>query len=98
MMSSAPTPVPAAGRVREEAARLFRLAGPVMIAYLGTISMGTVDMKMSGELGAGALGAVALGHMWAVAVSILVWGAARALDPVVAQAHGAGDTRGAGLG
>lgn len=98
MTPSAPTPVPAAGGLREEAVRLFRLAGPVMIAYLGTISMGTVDMKMSGALGAEALASVALGHMWGVAVAILVWGAARALDPVVAQAHGAGDIRGAGLG
>lgn len=69
-----------------------------MIAYLGTISMGTVDMKMAGALGAGALGAVALGHMWGIAASIIAWGAARALDPVVAQARGAGDTRAAGLG
>jgi MATE family multidrug resistance protein len=60
--------------------------------------MGTVDMKMSGALGAKALGAVALGHMWGVAAAIIAWGAARALDPVVAQARGAGDTRAAGLG
>jgi multidrug resistance protein, MATE family len=98
MSIAATTPVPPAGGVRAEAGRILRLAGPVMIAYLGTISMGTVDMKMSGALGAGALGSVALGHMWGAAAAILVWGAGRALDPVVAQAHGAGDVRGAGLG
>jgi MATE family multidrug resistance protein len=69
-----------------------------MIAYLGTISMGTVDMKMAGAVSAGALGSVALGHMWGIAASIIAWGAARALDPVVAQARGAGDARAAGLG
>lgn len=84
--------------VRAEIARVLRLAGPVMIAYLGTISMGTVDMKMSGLISAEALAAVALGHTWSVAATILVWGAGRALDPVVAQAHGAGDVRAAGLG
>src|SRR5262249_4073034 len=81
-----------------EARRLLRLAGPVMIAYLGTISMGTVDMKMAGLLGSKALAAVALGHTWSVAAAIFVWGAGRALDPVVAQAQGAGDVRAAGLG
>lgn len=98
MNTAAPTPVPPVAGLRGEAGRILRLAGPVMIAYLGTISMGTVDMKMAGALGASALGAVALGHMWGIAASIIAWGAARALDPVVAQARGAGDVRAAGLG
>ena len=98
MNTAARTPVPPVAGLRDEAARVWLLAGPVMIAYLGTISMGTVDMMMSGALGAKALGAVALGHMWGMAAAIVAWGAARALDPVVAQARGAGDTRAAGLG
>lgn len=92
------SPIPPVTGLRAEAARILRLAWPVMIAYLGTISMGTIDMKMSGLLGADALAAVALGHTWGVAAAIFVWGAGRALDPVVAQAQGAGDVRGAGLG
>jgi len=98
MNDAAPRPVPPVTGRTTEAVRILRLAGPVMIAYLGTISMGTVDMKMAGALGAGALGAVALGHMWSITSSIVAWGAARALDPVVAQARGAGDVRAAGLG
>ena len=98
MNIAATTPVPPVAGIRHEAGRILRLAGPVMIAYLGTISMGTVDMKMAGALGPKALGAVALGHMWGIAASIIAWGAARALDPVVAQARGAGDTLAAGLG
>jgi MATE family multidrug resistance protein len=98
MNVAATTPVPPVAGTRHEAGRILRLAGPVMIAYLGTISMGTVDMKMAGGLGPEALGAVALGHMWGIAASIIAWGAARALDPVVAQARGAGDTLAAGLG
>jgi len=96
-MDAAPQVERAAGS-RDEAARILRLAGPVMVAYLGTISMGTVDMKMAGTISPAALGAVALGHMWSIASAIIAWGAARALDPVVAQAHGAGDVRAAGLG
>ena len=98
MNTAARMPVPPVAGLRDEAARVLGLAGPVMIAYLATVSMGTVDMLMSGALGAKALGAVALGHMWGIAASIVAWGAARALDPVVAQARGAGDTRAAGVG
>jgi multidrug resistance protein, MATE family len=98
MNDAARTPVPPVAGLRDEALRVLRLAFPVMIAYLGTISMGTIDMMMSGALGPKALGAVALGHMWCIAASIIAWGAARALDPVVAQARGAGDTHAAGLG
>jgi len=98
MNSAAQRPVPPFAGRRSEAARQLRLAFPVMLAYLGTISMGTIDMKMAGVLGAGALGAVALGNVWAFSSSIVAWGAARALDPVVAQARGAGDARAAGLG
>lgn len=76
----------------------MRLAGPVMIAYLGTISMGTIDTMMAGRLGPAALGSVALGHTWGIAVAIVAYGAARVLDPIVAQAYGAGDVRAAGLG
>ncbi len=98
MDTAARTPVAPVFGLRDEAARVLGLAGPVMVAYLGTISMGTVDMMMSGALGPEALGAVALGHMWAIAAAIVAWGAARALDPVVSQARGAGDTGAAGNG
>jgi MATE family multidrug resistance protein len=88
---------PVTGR-GDELRRLMRLAGPVMIAYLGTISMGTIDTMMAGRLGPAALGSVALGHTWGIAVAIVAYGAARVLDPIVAQAYGAGDVRAAGLG
>ena len=50
MNTAAPTPVSPAAGFRDEALRILRLAGPVMIAYLGTISIGTVDMKLSGAV------------------------------------------------
>ena len=88
---------PVAGRA-DEMRRLLALAGPVTLAYLGTISMGTVDTVMAGRLGPSALGSVALGHTWGIAVAIVAYGAARVLDPIVAQAYGASDVRAAGLG
>lgn len=81
-----------------EARRLVRLALPVIAGYLGTVAMGTVDVIMSGRLGADVLASVALGNAWAVGVAIVSWGAARALDPIVAQAHGAQDHAAVGLG
>ncbi len=83
---------------RAEAARLLRLAAPVVVAYLGTVAMGVVDTIMVGRLGAGALAAVALANTWTFGLVIVALGAARALDPIVAQAHGAGDRRTVGLG
>lgn len=84
--------------VRAELRRLFDLAWPVSVAYIGSVSLSTVDTVMAGRLGPETMAAVALGALWHVAVSIVAFGAARALDPVVAQAFGAGDRRGVGLG
>jgi MATE family multidrug resistance protein len=81
-----------------EAGDLLSLAWPVALAYLGTVGMGVVDTMMVGRLGAAPLAAVALANTWNFGVVILALGAARGLDPVVSQAHGAGDTRTAGLG
>ena len=89
---------PADGSRRAEAARIARLAAPVVVAYLGTVAMGVVDTIMVGRLGAGALAAVALANTWTFGLVIVALGAARALDPIVAQAHGRGDRRTVGLG
>lgn len=89
---------PADDSRRAEAARLARLAAPVVVAYLGTVAMGVVDTVMVGRLGAGALAAVALANTWNFGIVIVALGASRALDPIVAQAHGAGDRRTVGLG
>lgn len=78
---------------RTEIVRLVSLGWPVTVAYIGTVLMGTVDTVMSGRLGAATLAAVALGATWHIACGIVAFGAARALDPVVAQAFGAGDRR-----
>jgi MATE family multidrug resistance protein len=85
--------VPPWSGARTEITRLAGLAWPVTVAYIGTVLMGTVDTIMAGRLGAQALAAVALGATWHIAVGIVAFGAARAIDPVVSQAFGAGDRR-----
>jgi MATE family multidrug resistance protein len=70
---------------------LLVLALPVITVQLGMMAMGVVDTIMVGHLSAAALAAVALGNVYYFGASIFGMGALMALDPVVAQAVGAGD-------
>src|SRR5579862_3474914 len=55
------------------------------------MSMGVVDTIMVGHLSKEALGAVALGNLYTWGLLILGQGILMALDPLISQAHGAGD-------
>ncbi|MGH7519289.1 MAG: MATE family efflux transporter [Gemmatimonadales bacterium] len=76
---------------RAELAALLRLALPVVVVQVGLMLMGVVDSIMVGRLSAEALGAVALGNVYFFAVGVFGMGMLMALDPLVAQAVGAGD-------
>ena len=75
----------------EESRALLRLALPVVVVQVGIMAMGVVDTIMVGHLSATALAAVALGNLYFFGCAILGMGALMGLDPVVAQALGAGD-------
>lgn len=77
----------------EELAAAARLAAPVAFVQLGSMLMGVVDTMMLGHYSAQALAAGALGHLWTVVFLMVGWGVLSALDPLVAQAYGAGDCR-----
>lgn len=79
---------PTAGR---EVARLWRLAWPVGLGMLGHVLMGTVDTIFVGQLGEQPLASLAIGNAWSFSGMVVGFGAVRALDPIVSQAHGAGD-------
>jgi multidrug resistance protein, MATE family len=68
------------------------LAIPVVFVQLGFMAMGAVDTLMVGRLSATMLASVALGNLYFFNVSIFGAGSLMALDPLVAQAIGAGDT------
>ncbi len=70
-----------------------RLAAPVAFVQLGSMLMGVVDTIMLGHLSAQALAAGALGHIATILFLMTGAGILTALDPLVAQAHGAGDNR-----
>ncbi len=74
---------------------MLRLAAPVVVVQVGLMLLGVVDTIVVGHLSSEALAAVALGHVVVMAVSSFVLGVLLAVDPLVAQARGAGDHLGA---
>ena len=82
--------VGAYGRLRREMGPMVGLAVPVVIAELGWIAMGIVDIAMVGRLGPEAIGAVGVGSLLFFAVAVFGIGFLLGLDTVVAQAYGAG--------
>lgn len=70
---------------------MLRLAIPVVIIQVGMMAMGVVDTVMVGHISAQALAAVALGNLYFFTLAVFALGTLMVLDPVVAQAVGAGD-------
>lgn len=70
---------------------LLKLAVPIVGIQVGMILMGVVDTIMVGHVSAVALAAVALGNLYSFGLSIFGMGVLFALDPIIAQALGAGD-------
>jgi MATE family multidrug resistance protein len=81
-----------------ELREMVRLAGPVVLAQVGIMLLGVVDTAMVGRLGPDAVAAVALSHIYWVNLTIPGIGLLFVLDPVVAQAVGAGDRVGVARG
>jgi MATE family multidrug resistance protein len=79
-----------------EVRTLTRLAVPVAVTQLGTMSLGLVDLWMVSRLGREAFAGVALGDIWIFGTFCLGMGVLFGLDPIVAQAHGARDGERAG--
>jgi len=78
---------------RSELQATIALAIPVVLVQVGFTSMGLVDTIMVGRVSARVLAAVALGNLYFMNVAIFGMGTLLALDPLVAQAAGAGDSR-----
>ncbi|MEX1259007.1 MAG: MATE family efflux transporter [Gemmatimonadota bacterium] len=83
---------------RADFASVIRLALPVAGVQVGLTAMGVVDTLMVGRVSAADLAAVALGNLYFFVVGIFGLGILLALDPVMAQAVGAGDREAAARG
>lgn len=76
---------------RRELRELFRLAAPLAAAQAGTQMMGLVDVAVLGRLGARELAGAGMANAVFFAVSVFGMGMMLGIDPLVAQAVGAGD-------
>jgi multidrug resistance protein, MATE family len=79
------------GAWRRELEAVLRLATPVVLVQIGQLLFGVVDTMMLGRVSKEALAAGALGHAISFGILAVPMGLLMALDPLVAQAHGAGD-------
>lgn len=77
----------------EELRKLLRLAAPIAFTQAGYALMGLIDTAVVGRLGAAALGAIGLANGLFFAVAVVGLGCMMGLDPLFAQALGAGDRR-----
>jgi multidrug resistance protein, MATE family len=69
---------------------MLRLAGPVVMAEIGWMSMGIVDTIMVGPLGPAAIGAAGMSNSLFFAFAVFGMGAMLGLDALVSQSYGAG--------
>ncbi|MGI4852594.1 MAG: MATE family efflux transporter [Janthinobacterium lividum] len=67
------------------------LAVPVVLAELGWMLQGVVDVVMVGKLGPSAIAAVALGNALYYPITLFAFGLLLGLDTVISQAFGRGD-------
>lgn len=70
---------------------MVRLAWPIVLAQVGIMMLGVVNVAMVGRVGSDAVAAVALAHIYWTNLTVPGIGLLFVLDPVVAQAFGAGD-------
>ena len=69
---------------------MLRLAGPVVLAEIGWMSMGLVDTIMVGPLGPVAIGVSGMSNSLFFAIAIFGMGVMLGLDALVANSYGAG--------
>lgn len=69
---------------------MIRLAGPVILAEIGWMSMGVVDTIMVGPLGPAAIGTSGMSNSLFFAIAIFGMGVMLGLDALVAKSYGAG--------
>jgi MATE family, multidrug efflux pump len=76
--------------MRRELLPMLRLAGPVILAEIGWMSMGIVDTIMVGPLGPAAIGAAGMSNSLFFAFAIFGMGVMLGLDALVATSYGGG--------
>jgi MATE family multidrug resistance protein len=83
--------------VRAELRKLASLSLPVAATQVSTMLMGFVDTVMVGRVSVDAIAAASLANVWIFGTVMFANGVIFGIDPIVAQAHGAGQGARAGL-
>jgi MATE family multidrug resistance protein len=79
-------------RLTREFSATLRMALPLVLGQLSAIGMNVIDTLLAGHLDGHTLGAVAIGtNVWVLAIVSII-GTMMALQPSIAQLHGAGRT------
>lgn len=76
---------------REETGKTLRLALPIAFAQVALMSMGLVDAALVGRASQADLAAVSIGNSLVIAMLFPAMGVTMAVEPLAAQAVGAGD-------
>jgi MATE family multidrug resistance protein len=76
--------------LRQEFRPMFHLVVPVVLAEMGWMTMGMVDVLMVGRISPEAIGAVGVGTSLFMGVCIFAMGLMLGLDTLVSHAYGAG--------
>ncbi len=79
--------------LRSEIRKLAGLGLPVAATQLSAMLMGVVDTAMVGRVSVEAIAAASLANVWIFGTLMFAHGVILGMDPIVAQAHGAGDGR-----
>jgi MATE family multidrug resistance protein len=82
--------------VRLEIRALLALALPAAATQLSTMLMGFVDTVLLGHVGVHELAASSIANVWVHGTMFFAFGVIVGIDPLIAQAHGAGDGRAVG--
>jgi len=83
--------------VRTEIRALLALAVPAAATQLSTMLMGFVDTVLLGHVGVHELAAASIANVWIHGTLFFAMGVIIGADPLIAQAHGRGDGKAAGL-
>lgn len=83
--------------LRQELVGLAKLSAPVVLVQLGLMTVGVVDTLMLGRVGVTELAASALANSWQWVFLSLGLGLVMGTEPLISQAHGAGDGDAAAL-
>jgi MATE family multidrug resistance protein len=83
--------------IAKELRAVIALSLPLAATQVGLMLIGVVETVIVGRAGTEALGAVALGNVWIYGSMLIANGIVLGADPLISQAHGAGDRAGVAL-